>query len=450
MSNLDPINFSVLLERRRVAAGQRTSLYGAVMLQAPRYSPAQRPPLDLVACIDVSGSMSGDKIRSVRRAVQQLVGNLEPQDRLALVSFSNEARLVSPLMAVHEEGRRALLDRIAAFEADGSTDMSAGTELSLEQLREPPRSVEGREVVRRVMVFTDGHANMGLRERDTAGWVRLLRSHLEGASVSWFGFGEDHDPQFLGMLADESRGNAYRAADADAIGTAFAQELGSLIGIVARDLTIRLRGRHDVVTVLNDDRTERAGDAVVVHLPDLTSQERRPICFAVPVAEGPLGEERTLVDVEIAWTDARTQAPGRTTLVAAVSFVREAEASPRDTTVLEEVAELRGANAQRQAANLVEAGDTARARELLQEVARFAAGIGTARGTVLARRFEELAESYADRDRYMSSKSELFSSMRSMSRKRASGSRFDDEKSSDLQRVMAARFVRGEPPRSEE
>ena len=65
------------------------------MLTAPRYVPEQRPPLDLVACIDVSGSMAGRKLDEAKLAVKQLVTNLDQQDRLAIVSFTDDARLVS-------------------------------------------------------------------------------------------------------------------------------------------------------------------------------------------------------------------------------------------------------------------------------------------------------------------------------------------------------------------
>jgi acetyl-CoA carboxylase alpha subunit len=48
------------------------------------------------------------KLQEARRAVKHLVDNLEPQDRLALVTFSHGARTVAPPTAVTDEGRLEL------------------------------------------------------------------------------------------------------------------------------------------------------------------------------------------------------------------------------------------------------------------------------------------------------------------------------------------------------
>lgn len=439
------IRIGLELEKRRLAAGQQTRLYGAVTLTAPRYVPEQRPPLDLVACIDVSGSMGGEKIRSAREALRALVNNLDDQDRLALVAFSHDAHLIAPLTRTDREGRRELHERVRRFEATGSTHMSDGAVLSLRQLRDVARRVEGRDALRRVLVFTDGHANAGIDESDRAGWHALFAQHLGTSSASWFGFGEDHDPEFLAALADETRGNSYLARDAQAIGSGFAKELGALIGTVARDVRIRLRTAGAVPVVLNDEKVERDGDAIVVTLPDLTSQETRPIAFEWPVAPGPLGEARKAVEVEVSWTDVRSGRSDSTRLDAHVEFVAAGNEDAPSKTVLYAVAEQRGANAQQQAAALADRGDTERARTLVLEAAQFAERIGSPEGDKLAERLKGLAEEYADFDHFVMHKAALKSIQRSSSKRRSSGSRYDGETTSDVQAAMMAAFQR--PPR---
>jgi hypothetical protein len=200
--------------------------------------------------------MEGRKIEEARLAVKQLVTNLDAQDRLAIVRFSHGASLVAPPTLTTPAGKSALVEAVEELTSGGNTNMSEGAALSLELLQGAPRQVDDKEALRRVIVFTDGHANEGIDERDRKGWGELFAKQLGDASVSWFGFGEDHDAHFLSDLADLTKGNSYVAKDADAIGTAFAQELGSLIGIVAKELRIRLTGLHGTPVVLNDEKID--------------------------------------------------------------------------------------------------------------------------------------------------------------------------------------------------
>jgi len=47
---------------------------------------------DVVAVIDISGSMSGAKIEQAKAALIQLLGSLRPTDRFRLVAFSGGVR----------------------------------------------------------------------------------------------------------------------------------------------------------------------------------------------------------------------------------------------------------------------------------------------------------------------------------------------------------------------
>ena len=63
--------------------------------------PTKRPPLNLVVSIDVSGSMNaGGKIDFVRSGLEQLVDGLRDVDKLALVTYSDAAKVVYPMADV--------------------------------------------------------------------------------------------------------------------------------------------------------------------------------------------------------------------------------------------------------------------------------------------------------------------------------------------------------------
>lgn len=50
---------------------------------------SNRPALDLVMCIDVSGSMSGDKIAMVKDTLLFVVDELKEFDRMSLLEFDS-------------------------------------------------------------------------------------------------------------------------------------------------------------------------------------------------------------------------------------------------------------------------------------------------------------------------------------------------------------------------
>jgi len=68
-------------------------------------------PLDLVLLLDLSGSTS-DKLDLVRKSARRFVEAARPNDRISVVTFTDTARVVAPLMTDHKE----LISRIKKIE----------------------------------------------------------------------------------------------------------------------------------------------------------------------------------------------------------------------------------------------------------------------------------------------------------------------------------------------
>lgn len=276
------------LTHQKLRFGQSHDLHLAVTLEAPAIDwQARRPAICVIPVIDVSGSMQGEKLHYARESVRKLVEQLAPGDFCGLVTFTDDVRVVAAPAAMRAGDKAALQAAVAQLEPQGSTNFAGGM---LEGLRLANELELPPGMIRRVILFTDGLANVGVATRSTD-LLRLLDGHLERATVSAFGYGEDADQELLRDLSTRGKGNyAFVKSPEDAL-TAFARELGGLLSTYARDLELVVRpaAGTTLTDVVSDVESHEEGGAVRVVVPDLLSEEVRQLVLGVRVAarEGP-------------------------------------------------------------------------------------------------------------------------------------------------------------------
>jgi Ca-activated chloride channel homolog len=77
----------------------------------------ERAPLRLALVLDRSGSMAGQKLRVAKRCAAWLLDRLRPTDEIALVTYDDHVRTLSPL-ARPSAGALSRLARIGARRLD--------------------------------------------------------------------------------------------------------------------------------------------------------------------------------------------------------------------------------------------------------------------------------------------------------------------------------------------
>ena len=118
-----------------------------------------RRPLALALVIDRSGSMQGEKLDVTRRCAAFLVEHLAPTDRLAIVSFDDQITLDAPLTEVGPH-RPQLQAAIRGIHAGGQTNLSGGWLKGVETLSPLDEGTH----TRRILLLTDGQANVGITD----------------------------------------------------------------------------------------------------------------------------------------------------------------------------------------------------------------------------------------------------------------------------------------------
>ncbi|MGH7530482.1 MAG: VIT domain-containing protein [Gemmatimonadales bacterium] len=170
-----------------------------MMLLAPgAAAPADAVRRDVVAVIDVSGSMSGEKIVQARAALLQLLGSLREQDRFRLVAFSSGVRrFAGEWTAATRDRRRAAGEWVRALEAEGGTNIGAA-------LTEAFAEAPAEEALGVVLFLTDGQASTG--ETDPERISERADRERGRFRVFAFGVGDDVNTYLLDRLTERARG----------------------------------------------------------------------------------------------------------------------------------------------------------------------------------------------------------------------------------------------------
>jgi Ca-activated chloride channel homolog len=167
---------------------------------APR---ADAPPLNLVFLVDTSGSMMGeDRLPLARKALNVLIDQLRPQDRVAMVAYAGSAGAV----LAPTDGRSKLKMRCAlgALQAGGSTAGGQGLELAYALAKQ--NFTKGS--VNRVILVTDGDFNVGIS--DPARLKDFVADQRRsGVYLSVYGFGRgNYNDTMMQALAQNGNGVA--------------------------------------------------------------------------------------------------------------------------------------------------------------------------------------------------------------------------------------------------
>jgi Ca-activated chloride channel family protein len=263
------------------------------------------------------------------------------------------------------ESRHDAIRQLEPIEPRGSTDLGGGWLRGCEQVA-LGQVVEG---VNRVLLLTDGLANVGMTEPDElARHAAELRAR--GISTSTFGVGDDFNEVLLAGMADAGGGHFRFIASAADIGRHITEEVGELLEVVARDATLEVTAPEGLrVESLSPYPTESRGERTFVRVGDLVSEQYVQVVLRVRC---PYGEEGREVAALVAVTDRDGVLAGLEPGRLAWRFASNAanDAQPRDVPVDRIVARLFADRAKQEAIALNRDGLYDEARERLLATAR--------------------------------------------------------------------------------
>ena len=196
----------------------------------------QRPLSNLVFLVDVSGSMSSqNKLPLVKKALTMLVGEMNENDRISLVTYASNAAVRLP--STSGEHRSDIISAIQNLKAGGSTNGEGGIHMAYTQAIQ--NFIEDGS--NRVILCTDGDFNVGVSGDEDLATMIEDKAKKSGVFLSIFGFGMgNYKDSKLEKLSGKGNGNyAYIDNEREAR-KVFVEELTGTLYTIAKDVKIQV------------------------------------------------------------------------------------------------------------------------------------------------------------------------------------------------------------------
>lgn len=233
-----------------------------LLLSAHPEEGAQRPAADICCIIDVSWSMSMEAsvktssgasesnglsmLDIAKHAVRAVIQTLSPTDKLCVIQFCREAKIVLPLTAMTAEGKAQAETVLDDITFGSGTALWQGISLGFEELHKN----RCQDRLCHMMLLTDGETE------DAADIMKNLVAaktkyggQLPG-DLNTFGFGYEIDSPLLVEIAAFSDGSYAFIPDAGFVGTIFVNAISTLLGTLSVNGVLKIEPASAIIKVL--------------------------------------------------------------------------------------------------------------------------------------------------------------------------------------------------------
>ncbi len=421
------LNMNITPQRPALLEGYDNESHALLQITADEglTLPTREKSLNLAIVIDRSGSMDGRPLDEAKKAAIMMVQRMSAEDRVAVVTYDSEARVIVPSTLCVD--RQSIIERIRQVTSGGTTALHDGWLLGAEEVarQKTPTSLN------RVLLLSDGNANVGLQDVDA---IKSQCAQLADNEVttSTYGLGHQFNEHLMIGMADAGLGQGYYGETADDLADPFNEEFELLLNTLATRIVMKAETPAHVSMELVNDFRERDGGWA---MPDLAVGGEIWALFKLKIARENVGRgdgEVLRCNIAFQTRDGETLQEGPVKLsldpLAPNAFAAVAE----DEKVRRRVGELLVAYYQRESADAARVGDWPRVERIVAE-----AKLASQDNEWMQQSLAEL-EKYAHRKQREQFAKEARYSARTMSKRMVSADEMDLNYSLDLESEKAA------------
>lgn len=213
-------------------------------------------PKDIVAVIDVSGSMDSaatvndengkevdvgfSLLDITKHALKTIVESMGTNDRLSIITFSDDAKVITDMTIMTDANKSLFKTKITNLNTEGSTNLWEGIRSGLNQFK----NINDPEFrTQALLVLTDGVPSR--HHEPTQGVVGALKKYLSKLSsndiiptIYTYGFGYSLDTPLLAEIASVGKGNFSFIPDSGFVGTVFVNSIANISTTIGRNSTL--------------------------------------------------------------------------------------------------------------------------------------------------------------------------------------------------------------------
>jgi Mg-chelatase subunit ChlD len=253
-------------------------------------------PLNLVLLLDNSGSMErADRVRIIREALRALAGQLQPQDKFSVVTFSRTPRLFAD--GAPGSDAEAVAMALTELTPQGGTNLEDAMNLAYQTALRHYLA----NGVNRVVLLTDGAANLGNVDPEALK-QKVEANRKQGIALDCFGIGwEGYNDDLLEVLSRNGDGRYGFVNTPEEAATEFASQLAGALHVAASDVKVQVEFNLSRVTAYRQigyakhQLTKQQFRDNTVDAAEIAAAESGNALYVIevnPRSDGPLGTVR--------------------------------------------------------------------------------------------------------------------------------------------------------------